>query len=424
MLEEIIIKGLFNQFDYHIKLKSNDITILTGPNGYGKTTILKIIYAIATKNLSIFFKLNFKEIFLKFKNDSIKILKNSKDTISIKSNNDKAIELKNNEIIPKEMKRWLENTYYRQIDENLWIDRRTEIAYPTENLIDLYIENFPEKNIKYSHKSLPDLMDVYLIREQRLLRKKTYNRNNNSFFINDESNLNFTNTIEEYAKELSRNLKDSLAKASKIGQELDSTFPQRLFEENETITECIFNERFNAIKEKQNALSTYGLSASLKDNHTSFKNENAKPLLVYLNDTEKKLAVFDELYEKLNLFSDILNERRFAFKKMEISPENGLKFVSEHNEPLALTDLSSGEQQEIVLLYELLFRVKPNTLVMIDEPEISLHVAWQKDFLNDLMKIIKLQKITVITATHSPQIINNNWDLTIDLYDLAKEKMA
>jgi predicted ATP-binding protein involved in virulence len=62
-----------------------------------------------------------------------------------------------------------------------------------------------------------------------------------------------------------------------------------------------------------------------------------------------------------------------------------------------------------------LFKVKPGTLVLIDEPELSLHVVWQTQFLDDLLKIIELQKINVIIATHSPQIINNRWDLTVDL---------
>jgi len=70
-----------------------------------------------------------------------------------------------------------------------------------------------------------------------------------------------------------------------------------------------------------------------------------------------------------------------------------------------------------VLLYELIFNTDPNTLVLIDEPEISLHVTWQKEFINDLIEIIELQKIQVITATHSPQIVNGRWDLTYNLAD-------
>lgn len=92
--------------------------------------------------------------------------------------------------------------------------------------------------------------------------------------------------------------------------------------------------------------------------------------------------------------------------------------------PLALGDLSSGEQQEVVLLYELLFKVKAGTLVLIDEPELSLHVVWQKQFLDDLFKIIELQKINIVVATHSPQIINNHWDLTVDLEELRDASVS
>ncbi|MCB1193135.1 MAG: AAA family ATPase [Leptospiraceae bacterium] len=97
-----------------------------------------------------------------------------------------------------------------------------------------------------------------------------------------------------------------------------------------------------------------------------------------------------------------------------------IQFKTEDGKILTLESLSSGEQQEIILIYDLLFKVNSNTLVLIDEPEISLHVAWQKEFLNDLLRIIRLQKITVIVATHSPQIIDEHWDLVVDLEDISR----
>ena len=77
--------------------------------------------------------------------------------------------------------------------------------------------------------------------------------------------------------------------------------------------------------------------------------------------------------------------------------------------------MSSGEQHEVILLYELIFNTKSNVLVLIDEPEISLHITWQKEFLSDLLKIIKIQNIQVLIATHSPSIINDRWDLVYNL---------
>ena len=422
MLKKIKIESIFNKFKYDIELKEEGITILTGPNGYGKTTILKIVYAFAIKNMAFFFQLPFSEIALTQEETTIRLSKTEHDTIEIHSGNKKPIILKKESIASKEMRRLLDNSPYRQIDENRWLDRRTGTIYTTENLINQLIENDPEIQAKYyNKKQIPEFVDVYLIREQRLIRKFTVSKRRTSpYYFDEEIRENFSNTIEEYAMELSKNIKDILANASKIGQELDSSFPRRLFDETTFVSEQEFNARYDVIKEKQKSLSLYGLSATEEDSHTSFKEENAKALLVYLNDTEKKLAVFDDMLKKLQLFSTILNERQFVFKKLEISPDFGFRFKTEGEKELSLTDLSSGEQQEVVLLYELLFRVGPNTLVLIDEPEISLHVAWQKEVLNDLLKIIELQKITVITATHSPQIIGTHWDLVVDLEEISK----
>jgi predicted ATP-binding protein involved in virulence len=84
-------------------------------------------------------------------------------------------------------------------------------------------------------------------------------------------------------------------------------------------------------------------------------------------------------------------------------------------ETLSPTDLSSGEQHELVLLYELLFKVQKNSLVLIDEPELSLHVGWQAQFLKDLQDITKLADLDILMATHSPDIIQDRWDLTVEL---------
>jgi predicted ATP-binding protein involved in virulence len=110
---------------------------------------------------------------------------------------------------------------------------------------------------------------------------------------------------------------------------------------------------------------------------------------------------------------------------MSFNKERGFVFKTHYNslsdtDNLSPTDLSSGEQHELVLLYELLFKVEPNSLVLIDEPELSLHVGWQSQFLKDLQDIIKLADLDVLMATHSPDIIQDRWDLTVELKGLMK----
>ncbi|MCP4349258.1 MAG: AAA family ATPase [Desulfobacterales bacterium] len=118
---------------------------------------------------------------------------------------------------------------------------------------------------------------------------------------------------------------------------------------------------------------------------------------------------------KISLLLSILNEKRFSYKKISIHPEKGFVFENINGKKLKVTELSSGEQHEIVLFYELLFKVPENSLVLIDEPEISFHIVWQKEFLDDMSEIVKIRKFDILIATHSPQIVNGNWDITVEL---------
>lgn len=53
--------------------------------------------------------------------------------------------------------------------------------------------------------------------------------------------------------------------------------------------------------------------------------------------------------------------------------------------------------------------------MLIDEPELSLHVAWQKRFLPDLLEIVATAGFDVLIATHSPYIVGDYSDLMIGL---------
>ena len=75
---------------------------------------------------------------------------------------------------------------------------------------------------------------------------------------------------------------------------------------------------------------------------------------------------------------------------------------------------SSGEKETIVSFYNLLFKISSGEILLIDEPEISLHIAWQRMFINDLIKIEELRNLTILVATHSPQMISGNRNIQID----------
>jgi predicted ATP-binding protein involved in virulence len=401
-LKSIKIQKLFGLFDYNIELNNaEDLTILTGPNGYGKTTILNIIYNLFNQRFFYFQKLYFESVSFFFS-------ENKRIDITKKEGKPKAehiVQIINNtqQIVVNQIP-----TTDVQIELSVENNRIDKFIYnaETENKLVLDPENKQGNLILQSLNST----NVYLIREQRLLTQAQSNNTGS-----------FANTIEQYAKELKELIANKQLEAYQTTQKLDSSFPKRLIECKKDLQKDEFDDRFSKLIEKQKQLQQFGISTS-EQGVTEYNKDTAKVLFVYLDDSEQKVGVYDDLLSKIELFVNILNEKRFAFKSIVINGTQGFYFQANNGQRLNLTDLSSGEQQEVVLLYELLFKTNPNTLILIDEPEISLHVIWQKAFIQDLQKIAEIKQISFFVSTHAPQIINDRWDLTRDLFDLANIK--
>ena len=128
----------------------------------------------------------------------------------------------------------------------------------------------------------------------------------------------------------------------------------------------------------------------------------------------KRRSRFISSRQQQELFEKIINER-FTFKSFEVDAEIGLRFVSDLGKQIDCRNMSSGEQHLIILYYQLIFETRPDTLVMIDEPELSMHVDWQENFLNDMQQIVELNQFDLLIATHSPTLIDDKWEWTVRL---------
>jgi len=431
-INSIKIDKLFEIFDYNIPFNNKEnLLIITGPNGFGKTMILNIIFSLFNRKFIFFHKLVFERITICLDNNtSIVISKN----VENEKPNVKFTFVQNDKIIEtfdysSKLEIDIERTIQRylpvaKIEIDKWIDHRSGRILTIDDLINEYADQLPDevsKNLlKIKSKKINAILDsikVHLIREQRLFRKvQTSERNYRAErnYREEREQTIMIETIQTYANELKQLIAQYSQKSFIISQELDSSYPNRLISEKGKVSEEEYNIRFNNLKEKQDKLKRNNLYES-KQEVLGYSKADSKALLVYLNDLESKLGVFDNLLEKLELFTNILNERRFTYKTIQIDREKGFYFKTITGKELELNQLSSGEQHEVVLLYELIFNAKQNVLVLIDEPEISLHITWQKEFLNDLLRIIKIQNIQVAIATHSPSIINDRWDLVYNL---------
>jgi energy-coupling factor transporter ATP-binding protein EcfA2 len=129
----------------------------------------------------------------------------------------------------------------------------------------------------------------------------------------------------------------------------------------------------------------------------------------------KTLEPFRDFYKQLDRFTRILNERNEITEKvLSFSKDDGFTLKTWDGRSLQLERMSSGEKNDFVMFYNLIFNSKDGDLVLIDEPEISLHIRWQKSFMSTMLDICRMNKLQVFVATHSPHIINGYLDLLVE----------
>lgn len=81
--------------------------------------------------------------------------------------------------------------------------------------------------------------------------------------------------------------------------------------------------------------------------------------------------------------------------------------------------MSSGERQLLTMLYAV-NRMSKNSVVLIDEPEISLHIDWQENLLIKMME--QLGSRQIIVCTHSPAIASDFTDYMTEVVPKFRNK--
>ena len=82
--------------------------------------------------------------------------------------------------------------------------------------------------------------------------------------------------------------------------------------------------------------------------------------------------------------------------------------------------LSSGEKQMLVILLTVLVEDNCPYVLFMDEPEVSLHVEWQKQLIDLIMELNP--NVQIILTTHSPAVIMNGWlDNVTEVSDITDQ---
>ncbi|MDE7402278.1 MAG: AAA family ATPase [Muribaculaceae bacterium] len=436
------VKKLFGSFDYELSLvKGSSPLVITAPNGYGKTTLLTILNNLRLGNLIYFWRLQFSEIHLKFGENFNLCVKSLEGDISESSESIEDSEESNIEHsvvfeVEGQPNTRLELSRSRLIEiirqpSSIRFSEVILAVLDQENSLvantDLLLENYAEDILAALSKtqdsslvlSLASLPQVVYIKADRLTRDKSEELRF-KHKIRGVNEISREEEIYAISQALESQLNIEYRKYLAISQKSDKEFVNNLLHESEDISKEDYELEVKAVEKKIKTLVGYGLVN--KFTLPEYHEQKSFVLKAYLKDLNTNFASYDTIVRKLNLFIELINKKQMTRKTITVTRKSGLRAVSEDGSFLRLETLSSGEKNQIILLYDLIFCTPANSVLLVDEPELSLHVAWQMDYLEELEDIAKRNDLMVIVATHSPHIIGERWEQCYDLYEATNDR--
>lgn len=123
------------------------------------------------------------------------------------------------------------------------------------------------------------------------------------------------------------------------------------------------------------------------------------------------------LSQKKTRFQDIIDDLFSETGKHIVRTENEIRFT-QIGEVLTPYQLSSGEKQMLVILLTVLVEDDQHYVLFMDEPEVSLHIEWQKRLIDLILELNP--NVQIILTTHSPAVVMNGWiDSVTEVSDIT-----
>lgn len=420
LLQTVTIEGLFGARYEKVVLNTNLPTVLTGPNGSGKSTVLKLIYAAGKLQLVDLLTIRFDRLELLFKaGDKFTVVKDRKT---------KAARIT-----------WREHLHVQKFDEgiaSLSAEVRRVLADPDVSA-ERAIERMQERgsfsartyeDFRYNRSLLAQLdpnvlivndpewfisftkyFGVEFISDRRLVEsmepaERTVSRSRSE---------NPDRAVTAAARRIGSLLTDAQAGYGRSTERMDQRLPERVVEAARSGTVPRRNEVLGLaeeVKTKTQQLRDVGLLEARQEGHESIVSpeddqpEVLKIVATILRSTLERLEQLDAEAERLGAFKSFL-DRRLLGKTLVLGGRRGMVFELSSGHVIRPDQLSSGEQHLVILAYDLIFATRERSLVIIDEPEISLHVAWQDHLLNDFIQLGAPRQLRFLMASHAPSLI-------------------
>ena len=402
IIKHVVIDKLWNYKSISIDMYE-DVNILIGSNGTSKTTVLRIIEAILKVELLEIDEIYFEKAMITLQENSIE------HTVSVMR-----IQVDGVSYI-----------YRYQIDD----EDSVEISYQELRSPYMRIRQSSRKTMSYLRDCITQLVNISWLSITRL----------------DDFEDRRSEDID-----VDRKLSKLMRETVSYRLELETMVNIRTKKFNEDVVSLLlYNEQIDALPDLEmysviNKFSEEDLRQELHRvfsyfgnprNHTDAIDKHVKriqslksilrkesgiigkDLLSFslLNRTTKMLTLSksyqndrSEIMEPFKKYIDIvgnfIKDKEFSFSdKGELMIK--LKRSAKDVLPLLMKSLSSGEKQLLILLTETLLQRKTNYVFIADEPELSLHIEWQRNLIKSIRELNPNAQI--LFATHAPEIAAN-----------------
>jgi predicted ATPase len=163
----------------------------------------------------------------------------------------------------------------------------------------------------------------------------------------------------------------------------------------------------------------FGRLAGLLDGSEGTLDQHALSVLgTYAEFLDSRSSARELVAERLLTFEETTDDF-FGDKSFRVSAQEGFQ-ISSDGKNLSESQLSSGEYQLLFLMVSALTTKRRGTIIAIDEPELSMHIAWQRMLVPSLIRCASRAAPQLILATHSPDIAAGYPQSMIELTGMVK----